>query len=338
MKFRDAEKIRLIKLKPSIFSNAAQPAGYIQKYKKSYDFCIPEVHADENIYQSFRNEAIKYFKDRNISWHDGVSGSPSNHLCCSQSACINFLFPYRYQPELLKNVLIDLNYPVKEILPIYPDKKADENDPYIAFEWIGTKNYLKELYRGKVAEDNKRSRGKGYTSADFAILFKRTDDKIQLILGEWKYTEEYRNKGNMQFSKSGTDRLNTIYKPFFAKNSPISILPFTDYSILFFDPFDQLMRLQLLAKQMELSSTKELNADIVSVIHIAPEANTELMNYIPHKSLRNFGSNIHAIWEKIADPNKFKGFYLEKLRQIVIKNINSPDFKWSDYIKNRYNF
>ena len=53
----------------------------------------------------------------------------------------------------------------------------------------------------------------------------------------------------------------------------------------------------------------------------------------------------HILFSNIAQqagyfqkPNKFKGLYLEKLRQIVIQNINSPDVKWSAYIKNRYNF
>lgn len=344
MTFRDKEKKRLVLHKPNLFSLQAQTDGYYAKYKKYYGFCLNEDCADENLQESIRESAIKYFADRNISWHDGHDKHPSNHLCCSQSACINFLYPFKNEPTLLKNVLLELGYPVKEILPIKEDKTTnDQSDSFVAFEWIGVKNYLHETSRGKIVEDNNRSRGKGFTSADFAILFERTDDKIQLILGEWKYTEEYQSKGSIRFSKDSrgnkkTDRLEKIYKIFLENNSPINISPFSDYSILFYDPFDQLMRLQLLAKQMELSKPKELNSDIVSVLHIAPKVNKQLMNYIPNQELKHFGSNIHEVWQKITEPGKFKGFYVENLIRIVTDKSNTPNADWSKYMIERYNF
>lgn len=337
MSFRAKEKARLIELKNVLFSPDAQPDGYYPKQKKRYKFCLHESSADQNLHESIRKEAIKYFKVRDIDWHDGINGHPSNHLCCSQSACVNTFYPYRYKPEFLKNILLEIGYPVKEVLQITLDKSVDEKSaPFVAFEWIGKINYLKELVFGKVAEDNERKRGSGVTSADFAILFKRTDDKIQLILGEWKYTEEYKGKGSIRISESGTDRLDKIYKQFLENNSPINISPFMDYSILFYDPFDQLMRLQLLAKQMELSNRGELNADIVTVLHIAPKANKELMEFIPNDELKNFGTNIHNVWMNIAEPGKFKGFYTEDLIDIIIKSANSPYRKWSEYMKTRY--
>jgi hypothetical protein len=344
MPFRDDEKKRLVTLKSHLFSSSAQPNGYYSKTKQNYDFCLQEDCADENLYESFRTAAIKYFTDRNIPWHDGKKPNPSNHLCCSQSACINALFPFHNEPLLLKKILLELGYPVKEVLPFSEDKtKEDVADSYIAFEWIGNKNYLKELEYGKIANDKNRSRGKGFTSADFAILFKRVDHRIQLILGEWKYTEEYKGRESMRFSKNKdgknkTDRLEKIYKPFLLTNSPINISPYTDYSILFFDPFDQLMRLQLLAKQMELSIIKELNADIVSIIHIAPKANKDLMHCIPSDELKSFGTNIHNVWMNIVEPEKFKGLNTETLIDIITNPANSVDNKWADYIKTRYSF
>jgi hypothetical protein len=337
MSFRNREKKRLIALKPKLFSLKAQTNGYYAKYKKRYPFCLNEFYADENLHESIRYSAIKYFADRNIPWHDGNGKHPSNHLCCSQSACINSFYPYRNQPLLLKNVLLDLGYPVKEILPIKEDKTThDDSDSFVAFEWIGTMNYLSELEYGKIAANSNRSRGKGFTSADFAILFERTDNKIQLILGEWKYTEDYSGKGSKRFSNSNTDRLNSIYAPYLKINSPINISPCTDYSILFFDPFDQLMRLQLLAKQMELLG--ELDADFVTVLHIAPGANENLMLYIPNFELKSIGTNIHNIWMKITEQDKFKGFYLENLIDIITKKNNSPAQDWPDYLKTRYSF
>lgn len=55
--------------------------------------------------------------------------------------------------------------------------------PWLAFEWIGTQNYLGEV--------GHRSRGANATSADFAFLFRRHDGLTQMVLGEWKYTEFY---------------------------------------------------------------------------------------------------------------------------------------------------
>jgi hypothetical protein len=336
LSFRDIEKKKLSTNKIKLFTKLAQAGGIYRNQPRN--FCIPLDTAEENIHQSIRTSALKYFNDRNINWHDGKNGKPSNHLCCSQSACINFLYPFRSNPQKLKSVLLKMGYPVKEVLPMVTDRtKEDPSNSSVAFEWIGAKNYLKERTGGKVAKDGDRSRGRNFTSADFAFLFRRLDSKVQLVLGEWKYTEEYKSKGSMQFSKGGTNRLQ-IYKPFLGDESPIDIKPFNDYSILCYDPFDQLMRLQLLAKQMEISNPKELDADIVSVLHAAPKANKDLMNYIPNKELTHFGEDIHTIWSEIAEPGKFKGIYTEDLIDIVTDPKNAPNGAWANYIKSRYNF
>lgn len=348
MTFRDKEKERLNLLKPELFGLNPCDKGYFPKLKKDYEFCLPINRADENLHDSMRNEAIKYFTDRNIGWHDGFMDPvkklnfPSNHLCCSQSFCVNAFFPFRNNPGCLKEVLIKLGYPVKEMLPIEKDKLKSGEEAFVAFEWIGTKNYLKELSLGKVASETQRTRGKNFTSADFAFLFKRTDGKIQLVLGEWKYTEQYIGKGSIRWSKDKnkrpkTDRLG-IYQPYLTTNSPINIEPHTDFSILFFDPFDQLMRLQLLAKQMELSNPAELGADIVSVMHVAPKANKDLMNYIPNSELRYFGTNIHEVWKNIAERGKFEAVFTEDLIKIIIDPAILPNAAWGNYLKTRYNF
>ncbi|MEW6547240.1 MAG: hypothetical protein AB1446_10055, partial [Bacillota bacterium] len=39
-------------------------------------------------------------------WHGGLQERrlPSNHVCCSQSCCLNFLFPLTTRPQLLARV------------------------------------------------------------------------------------------------------------------------------------------------------------------------------------------------------------------------------------------
>jgi len=83
-------------------------------------------------------------------------------------------------------------------------------DPFVTFEWIGLKNYLKE--------PGKRQRGKWVTNVDVLFRFRQNDNRIHLVLVEWKYTESYQKAKVNQFSRSGTDRLE-IYGPLLTRTS-----------------------------------------------------------------------------------------------------------------------
>ena len=122
--------------------------------------------------------------------------------------------------------------------------------------------------------------------------------KVHVVLGEWKYTENYTKDKCIQVSSSGTDRLDRIYRPFLeSPDCQINLGPLPPES-LFFDPFDQLMRQQLLATEME--KAHEMSADVVSLLHIAPEANKELMKRITSKALREVGDSVHTVWESLV--------------------------------------
>jgi len=92
------------------------------------------------------------------------------------------------------------------------------------------------------------------------------------------------------------------------------------------------MRLQLLASAMERE--KEMDADVVSVLHIAPKSNRELVNRITSHYLHCFGDNIHDVWNKIVINDRFKGIYTEDLLPVLYKF--SPNDDWSKYLKIRY--
>lgn len=93
MAFRDREKTRYLQLKNELFSPAAQFHGVYRGSAR--DFCLGEGRSDENLYAGIRAAAIGYFAERKTPWHDGAGGRtrPSSHLWCSQSCCVNFLFP-----------------------------------------------------------------------------------------------------------------------------------------------------------------------------------------------------------------------------------------------------
>lgn len=337
MGFRDQKKCQ-IQIRKHLFLSplACQSPSYKQK---PYDFCIALGLTAENLYAGIQQPALDYFAKRGIGWHHWrgektPTGQPSDHLCCSQSACINAWFPLINRPTELAAVLRGMGYPVREMLPLISDSLDGDKPSYVAFEWIGERNYLGEHRRGRIAADHERTRGSGFTSADFILRFLREDGKVQIILGEWKYTEHYRDGACLQFSKSGTDRLR-IYEPALnASGCQLRLPACVKYEDLFYDPFDQLMRLQLLASGMERNH--EMEAEIVSVLHVAPEANRELMQRITSPGLKQaeLGPNIHDVWSRLVLPERFGGCKSENLYMLLSQY--APDPAWADYLQARY--
>lgn len=329
MTFRDTEKHRLSPLKSQLFSAGAQQLGNYNGTPRV--FCLSDNYACENLHASIQSNALQYFANRQIHWHDGGECTPSNHLCCSQTFCVNTWYPYIDQPHLLKMVLTALGYQVEEMLPFeLDDPLPNGKKPYVAFEWIGERNYMGERCRNNA----QRRRGQNSTSSDFAFRFMRTDGRLQIVLGEWKYTEFYADGKCMQYSRNNTDRLG-IYTNSLKANycqirwAQMNIAP----AALFYDPFDQLMRLQLLASEME--NFKEMRADIVSVLHIAPQANIELINRITSPGLKAMREpTIHSTWGRIVKEERFQGVYTEDLMQIIGKYC--PDKCWVDWMQVRY--
>ena len=329
MSFRDREKKRLEPLKKDLFTDAACRPGLYGSERRP--FCLHEDHARENLHEPIREYALRYFSTCKIGWHDGIDGAPSNHLCCSQSCCVNFWFPFVRAPLELGTVLRDIGYDVDEVLPITEDEPLEDGThPHVAFEWIGTKNYLGEHVLGRPASDQERTRGTGFTSLDFAIRFRRGDGRIQILAGEWKYTEEYAGTSKRWSGK--TDRLEQIYRPHLERPD-CQITPRTvEHDALFFAPFDQLMRQQLLCTAMERES--EMGADVVSLLHVAPKANRGLVDRVTSPLLQEFGNDVHGIWSRLTMPGRFKGVHVEDLLPIVCRNVPTPGT--AEYLQRRY--
>ena len=329
MAFRDREKRRLVDLKPRLFSASACKSGVYRNRER--DFCLRNDRAKENLHASIREEALHYFSERGIGWHYGIGNGPSNHLCCSQSCCVNFWFPFIDAPEQLAQVLRGLGYAVAEMLPFELDGRGN-SCPYVAFEWIGEQNYLRERVRGKVARNDQRTRGANFTSLDFAFRFRRSDGRIQIVAGEWKYTESYGVGRNKRVSRNGTDRL-AIYRPALEDRRCQIKLGRLAPEDLFFDPFDQLMRQQLLCSFME--GEREMKADIVSLLHVAPKANRQLMARVTSPALQSYGSDIHEVWDKLVKSGRFCGKSVEE-DLLPLVHQYAPDAQWADYMQLRY--
>jgi hypothetical protein len=300
-------------------SESARADGFYRG--KSRSFCLPTEYAEQNLFPEIQSPALAYFATHKIKWHQGQNAKPNNHMCSSQVCCVNFLFPFSNKPVALAHILRPI-FPIDTMLPL-------ESGNYVAFEWIGDKDYLCE----KDARKGPRTRGANCTSADAAVMFQRTDGRNQIVLIEWKYTESY-NGSSLKISKSGTDR-SCIYRQLFESNDcPIvkDLLP--EFDSLFFEPFYQFMRQQFLANEME--KARELHADLVTVLHIAPAQNKEF-RAITSPKLKKIGDSATQVWKNLVkNPDNFISVCTEQLfGNLLVEEL--PEIKnWLEYIQARY--
>ncbi len=320
-RFLEEEKLKQYHYKvtsPSL-SPGAKFDGFYKSKKRS--FCLPVDFAAENLSISIRETAINFFRDRDIKWHDGQNGNPSNHLCDSQVCCVNFLFPFSDKPQSLKALLRPVFPDLLEMLPV-------ECGKYVSFEWIGEQNYLGE----RVTRNGKRSRGANFTSADAIVSFLRSDNKQQIVLIEWKYTESY-SPSPLMVAKSGTNRVK-IYQHLYDKpESPIKKDFIPSFDALFYEPFYQFMRQQFLASEME--KAREMDSDIVTVLHIAPKHNIDFRR-ITSESLKHLGASSTEVWSSLVEDQRFKSVNTESLFG-GYQQISDPELDENfNYLRKRY--
>lgn len=317
-KFLKQEAVRqaAFKQQSPYFSQGARADGLYGK--RTYPFCLPADFKQENLFEGIRQPSIDFFTKYGIVWHRAV-----HHLCSSQICCLNFLFPFYDQPEALRALLLPTFPTIKRMLPIEDDER------FVTFEYIGAKNYLGE--RGKT-----RTRGANVTSADAAVMFEHENGKRQIILIEWKYTESYSFGDSKAVAKSRTDRTK-IYAHLYERNDcPLDKSLVSDFSILFYEPFYQLMRQQFLAHEMELA--RERQVDVVSVLHISPSHNEDFQRVTSPELKKRFpDDSAIAVWKRLVKPDKrFQSVNTETMfGEFSVQAF--PTLKaWQSYLFERY--
>ena len=250
-----------------------------------YPFCLPLHLASHNLLPAAA-QTPAFFAAREIQWHTGVSGGPTNHLVSSQVQCVNALFPMTGDPALILRAFADV-LPIAEVLPV-------EGDAYLTFEYVGCQDHLNE--------GPNLSRGAHRTSADAAVRYRTPDGEIEMALIEWKYTEQYRG------TVLSPDKHNTreqryrafwddLRGPLRGADGPLA------YADLFVEPFYQLMRQQFLAWRMELA--REHGASKVRVVHVAPSGNTSYQQSL-RPVHREIGDTVGEVWrELLRRPDRF---------------------------------
>lgn len=320
--FLETEKLRQAQFKASshYFSDAARLDGMYRGIPRQ--FCLPRENAEENLIPEIRESALDHFAQHSIKWHNGQYGKPSNHLCSSQVACVNFLFPFADKPDLLAQLLHRVYPEINRMLPV-------ENNLYVSFEWIGRDNYLGE----KISTNGLRHRGALCTSADAIVAFEREDKQRQVILIEWKYGESY-SGSFLKYAKSGTDRIGIYRHLLESPDGPIrtDILP--NFDCLFYEPFYQFMRQQLLANEMQ--KAKELNGDLVSVLHVSPHHNHDFQK-VTSPELKSLGVSATGIWKTLVkNKETFNSVSTETLFGDLSSIQSAKISPWKEYIEARY--
>jgi hypothetical protein len=259
------------------------------------DFCVPRAYARLNLLPDARH-VLETFSRAGIDWHDGEGVGPSNHLCSSQVQCVNALAPFTGRPEALAG-LLGAALGIAEVVP-FGDPVAPAD--HVAFEWIGDDNPLGEW------ADGIGTRGAKCTSVDAAIRYRAVDGATEVALLEWKYTEQYVNKGELRTSPTSQATRDARYRHLYEDpDGPLlqGVVPYEDF---FVEPVYQLFRQSLLAWRLETAGA----ADRVRVVYCAPARNRELWRSLNRESHRRAcNGDLGDLWGRLQRrPDRFVVF------------------------------
>ena len=291
MDFKAVETQRAIgwKQRTAVLCEAARaPAPYGASEGPHHPFCLPREYATLNLLPEVRDTVLALFAELGIPWHKGVNGGPGNHLLSSQVQCANALGQMVREPDRLRRAF-GATLGIGEVLEIEPGR-------YLTFEYIGPTDYFGEAAGGQ------RIRGAQCTSVDAAFLHRSLDGRRELVLVEWKYTESYARLRPPDPQKDAVRR-ERYAAALEAVDGPVraEVLPFWE---LLDEPFYQLLRQQLLARELERS--RVLGAERVRVVHVLPAENEAYQRSLVRPSHRALGATVRELWQRLLRlPDRF---------------------------------
>jgi hypothetical protein len=257
---------------------------------------LPTTAAELNLLDDVRGPAIDLFEEFNIPWHQGSRRTPSANLRSSQVQCVNALGRMMADPERIKRAFgarLDIET-VRDFGEIDPVEKGR----FLTFEYIGPADHD---YFGE-GNGGRRTRGSQCTSVDAAFAYVTSTGSKELALVEWKYTETYPSVAGGHAVR--LEERKRRYQPALSRtDSPVDIadLPLGD---LFHEPIYQLVRQQLLARELERDPS--VDADVVRVVHVLSRDNSGYSRSYVAPSLRPRGATVSAVWESLLrTPDKF---------------------------------
>ena len=294
--------------------------------------------------EKYRNKL--FFNDQ---YRDGISKNVQLHNelqnpLSSAAACINVLgFLNQNKDELIPffrffgleiDSIIDFPTGIN-----YEGEVYDDSGP-IVFEWIGPKE-------SRINEGSRGSRGTHRTSID-AFFLARIQGKVSQVFIEWKFTENCSGDSLHKFGGTrGIERVRR-YSSILAKHRKKESFPFclseedtigiSDFS---YEPFYQLLRITLLAKETIPEVLGGLKIEDYYVLHLVHSDNKELLTvqekhleFCPGLLARKYaGKNLHDIWKALLTENEKKHFfsgYWNKALHIL------KEHEQANYLKERY--
>jgi len=314
---RKQNDLKLIKLGKLFNSDKGKKPYFLRNKKNPDGIWLPKadllLNWKNNLYPQIVDEVNLYFALNNISFHHLEGDSdfgfciPSCHTLSSQIACLNHLYPLRYDKNAVLKIAQQIYPEIIDLFQIEIDKFLPA---YISFEATSDVDHLNET-----ADSQKLTRGTMCTSVDAIIYGKLKNDKKIIIPIEWKYTENYHEEGKADKDYSienrgkekegkGKERLRR-YSSLITNSKQLSIKK-VDYknSVYFFEPFYQLMRQTLWTEQIIANKTTEtIKSDDYIHVHIVPNENKELLKYEYPVSKKG----MKETWEScLTDTNKYK--------------------------------
>ncbi len=291
---------------------------------------FPPHEYKRNLADDVRDLLDAYFKHNEIVWHEYASSGLSSQVCC-----LNFLGPLADgRPALGRLVKAALGLDtVPDMLEI--ERRPDGTPLFVAFEWIGAKNYI-----GEWPKHGMPTRGANVTSLDAAVRF-RHEGRDETLLIEWKYAERYQGGLRDRRSKDGLRGGNLTRKAryegkVFAPDGPIRNVPGLTLDAFFYEPLYQMLRQQMLAWRTEADTGER-----VRVLHISPCANEDLHTVTSPWFTEHGHSDVFEAFKSVLAPPadgtpRFVTAYTEELfRPLLAETPNDP---WSSYLIRRYDF
>lgn len=286
------------------------------------DYRLPPDRRLSNLNPQIRDIAAHYFSDNAIAWHQHAAHGLSSQVCC-----LNFLMPLATRPDILaKLVQAVIGGDLPEMLEV---ETGPDGEPwFVGFEWIGRKNYLNEWPR-----TGSPKRGANVTSADAIVRFRQAQaGRVETLLIEWKYTESY---GAPPEPKREAERLRRYQNIAFAPFGPLRSNADLKLPDLFWEPFYQLFRQQMLASRMQ--AVQEDGAERARVLHIAPAANRRLTR-VTSPAMRPLGDNAFKVYRSLLiETDDFISRSTESLFSPLIEDASTDD-AWAKYLRSRYAF
>ena len=301
----------------------------------SYCHILPAGCEYLSIYKSIAIGLFSYLSKENIKIHSGI-----RNLKSSQAACFNILYPMKQNLILAKSAF---NH-------YLPNVESIDN---IEFEYTGPSDITEWL-----GEPTKGMRGQNRTSIDAAIFWTDKDNKRNISLVEWKYTERSFGSCSMYSSKQhriACDQVNLSSGEDPALICPLSIeregnsrrywehmktsgISLDKLSLIsgcpFRTPLYQIMRQCILAAYLRENHV----ADFVEVLLISFAGNTALLEIPPdlEPMVSSENDNIITLWNRIL----LKAFPVRQVTvEQIMKQLDSEgryDQEWREYLEDRY--